>query len=129
MYWIAILLFVISVIPVINDISVPSNGTAGGTVELTCNATGYPLPVITWLKNNTVLMPGTTITTSSVVQQDETGLYQVIANLSINGLILNDTDVYSCVAKNQLASFQSDVSRELQLTVLCKSSKLYWYHY
>lgn len=106
--------------PVIIDVLVPANGTAGDIVVMTCNTTGYPSPSISWFRNDSLLTSSHKVTISSVTVLEESGLFSVSSNLQINGLVLNDTNVYSCISVNNLASRQIDHSDELSLTVLCK---------
>lgn len=97
------------------------NGTAGDRTTMTCVSTGFPAPFIYWMKN------GVNITSSDRVSMDmltetvlEDDTFVVTRNLTINGLVLGDTDVYSCTATNFLANFTTDESVELPIEVLCK---------
>ena len=97
-----------------------ANGTAGDGTTMTCVSTGFPAPFIYWMKN------GVNITASDRVSIDATEMaldddtFIVTSNLMINGLVLSDTDVYSCATTNVLAEFTMDQSEELPITVLCE---------
>ena len=56
---------------------------------------------------------------SNAIEEGD-GVYHVNSSLLITGLVINDTNVYSCVATNTLASLQTVTSDQLQLNVLCK---------
>ena len=74
------------------------------TVNFTCEASGFPLPVINWLKNNS------TVTNGTLVQND-----------SISTLVLrleNKEELpgkYRCIAKNSLGQ---TTSKEAALVIL-----------
>ena len=118
-----IFLYLFLVIPVIEEILVPANVTAGDSTILTCISTGYPAPAISWLINDTLVVlddnNGKMNIISNTIEEGD-GVYHVNSSLLITGLVINDTNVYSCVATNTLASLQTVTSDQLQLNVLCK---------
>ena len=97
------------------------NGTAGDTTTMTCISTGFPAPFIYWMKNGTNITDSdrVSIGVTEEVLNDDT--FAVTSDLTISGLVLSDTDMYSCVATNFLAKFVIDESEKLLFTVLCKS--------
>lgn len=69
----------------------------GMDLTLTCNATGYPTPNLSWLKDGTTLqtMQGTTVT---IITVNNT----VYSTLSITSLMDDHNGVYTCLASNVL---------------------------
>ena len=63
-------------VPVIEFLSPNQTGVKGSTIVLHCNARGYPLPSITWIKqgNDSVLSTNNTLTLSQSTIEDA-GLY------------------------------------------------------
>ena len=108
------------------DITVPENGTAGGSVTMTCNSTGVPAPSITWLKDNVQVSEsmGENVI-SSITSELSSGIMSVTSSLQLLGLVLNDTGSYSCRADNDLARPQTEFSEEQNLTVLCKHNYVF----
>ena len=108
--------------PRFEDITVPVNGTAGNSIILTCNSTGVPEPSITWLKDGS---PLTSTPDESVILTESlelsSGIQSVTSTLQLLGLVLNDTSNYSCKADNDLARPQTELSEELELSILCKT--------
>ena len=90
-----------------------------------CNTTAYPVPIISWLRDSTLLASDNKTTISSNAVLEESELFFVSSYLLIRGLVLNDTTNYSCVSENDLVSQQIVHSEELQLDVLCKISIYY----
>ena len=85
----------------------------GGSVSLSCIVHGYPIPVITWLKDNQELMPeGSSIqvTTSTNTSTMTATSFLVLANLNYFS-----SGVYSCSAENFIVVVSS-----ANLTVNCE---------
>ena len=107
-------------------ISVPNNGTAGGSVVFSCTASGFPAPSVSWTKNGVPFSessrPGTTINLSQLVLPEPEVVSDRTSTLQINNLVLSDAADYSCVAENILARSQQEESTEETFAVLCKLS-------
>jgi hypothetical protein len=109
----------VQVAPVIKAITVPANGTAGDDVLMTCVATGFPAPAIRWLINGTSAETVTSkVRVSSETLENEEEQFDVTSRLTLSGLVLDDTNLYSCEAENLLASREIVVSNQSRLNVL-----------
>ena len=73
----------------------------------TCNATGYPAPVITWWKDSTRVLP------------TMDGRYHIFVpgELNISSVIKEDAGNYSCEV-SQLG-YKTEMSARAVFTVLC----------
>uniref|UniRef100_A0A8C3G713 receptor protein-tyrosine kinase n=1 Tax=Cyclopterus lumpus TaxID=8103 RepID=A0A8C3G713_CYCLU len=78
----------------------------GSQVSLECNATGNPIPTITWLEN------GNTISGASV---DETLTGEVI--LSVLKVAVNKPALYTCLASNRHSNGANTVKATARVTV------------
>ena len=95
-------LFVAIPIVIIPETKQAYNITEGGNI--TCTATGYPVPDIVWLNND-----------GSVV--DKNRLVSNVSSMSVSMVARrNDGGVYTCVANNFLGYDSSTVN----ITVHCK---------
>ena len=65
----------------------------------TCEATGYPIPNVTWHR-----VDGPSIDGVSVSENILTGDGSVIANLTITNASREDTGEYTCTANNRIGS-------------------------
>ena len=96
----------------------------GGTVEFSCNATGFPTPEIVWLRNGSVVEINGFFTnpnkTISVTTQTDANPFLVVSVLYIEQVDETDTGIYSCLATNNLTETLSTASAGAQLTVLSK---------
>ncbi|KAM6984691.1 muscle, skeletal receptor tyrosine-protein kinase [Aplochiton taeniatus] len=86
----------------------------GREVSLECNATGNPVPSITWLEN------GNTITGSSV---EETLVGEVV--LSVLKVTVNKPALYTCLASNQHSAGANTVKATARVTVTGTPCVLY----
>lgn len=102
-----------------------TNYTAGIS-ELSCLASGIPLPTISWLKDNVVLVTSERITintTASITQNER----NITSTLTIAGLLLSDTGMYQCTTSNTRANDASlfrDISKAAYVFVHCKLRKI-----
>uniref|UniRef100_A0A673A9T4 receptor protein-tyrosine kinase n=1 Tax=Sphaeramia orbicularis TaxID=375764 RepID=A0A673A9T4_9TELE len=78
----------------------------GSQISLECNATGNPIPTITWLEN------GNTISGASV---DETLVGEVI--LSVLKVTVNKPALYTCMASNRHSAGANTVKATARVTV------------
>ncbi|KAG5834845.1 hypothetical protein ANANG_G00265910 [Anguilla anguilla] len=82
----------------------------GTEVKLECNATGNPIPTITWLEN------GNTISGASI---EETLVGQVI--LSVLRVVANKPALYTCLATNHHSGGANTVKATAKVTVSGRS--------
>ena len=100
--------FLFTAIPII-AIQEEYTVTEGGSI--TCEATGYPVPVIVWLNNDGSKVNDSSLVTGSAVA---TGIGNLLS-MSVSVIVRrSDEGVYTCVASNPLGSDNSSV------TVKCK---------
>ena len=96
----------------------------GGSVEFSCNATGFPPPDILWLKDGVKVMITENFLNPSMVTamtiQLSTNPELVVSVLRIEQVDLINAGIYSCLATNNLTNILSDSSLEATLTVQCK---------
>ncbi|KAM9793457.1 muscle, skeletal receptor tyrosine-protein kinase isoform X1 [Syngnathus typhle] len=78
----------------------------GSQISLECNATGNPIPTITWLEN------GNTISGASV---DETLVGEVV--LSVLRVTVNKPALYTCLASNRHSAGANTVKATARVTV------------
>ena len=113
-HYILIITFIITAIP---NITIPENEQSYTLTEnsnITCTATGYPVPDIVWLNNydGSVVNASRLITvTDSVTTADIGNLSSVSVSLLVTR---NDAGVYTCVANNSVGN------DTITITVQCK---------
>ena len=89
----------ITVATVIVTFPQTQNVTAGSSFNLTCNATGYPIPSIEWKLNGTsYIIRDSSVTTITLTE----GLRSNTSNITIINAMTNDTGVYECVVTNRV---------------------------
>ena len=94
-----------------------------GSVILSCQASGIPLPLINWFKDGVMVEGGDdriNITTVSSVTQNERNITSYI---SINPLLVDDTGYYYCSTSNGAATGSAvftDRTESAFLFVQCK---------
>ena len=92
---------------------------AASGIMVTCQATGYPSPNITWLKNNQTL-PDSHVTVSNDHVTQSSGQVVATSTLTITRAQLSDAGVYVCQASNHLVVLSRVWSTPSHLTVLCE---------
>ena len=100
--------------PYITDQSFDTISIFGNTAFLQCQASGLPVPNITWLKDDAILN-NPDITVVSNVTDFTRSSKLVFTNLSFA-----DTGAYICQASNYLVSMTLADSLSIQLTVNCE---------
>ena len=81
--------------------------------NLTCCATGVPLPTIAWIKDISTV-------NSSLSQQQMSDASTICSSLLLEGVGLSDAASYHCNASNDLAEVITVSSDVAELTVLRK---------
>ena len=99
--------------PVIVMAPVPINVTSvEDDIVLSCSATGFPTPSITWQHN------GSLVTEMGHVEINETmSFYQRNSTLIVRTAMTNDTGNYSCTATSSL-TFYHPVTSEVVLVLV-----------
>ena len=82
-------------------------------ITLTCSATGFPAPSITWQHN------GTTIVAMGRVENNtiSSSYYQVTSTLTVRMAMTNDTGNYSCTATSSIGTY-SPVNSQVVLVLV-----------
>ncbi|XP_077175698.1 titin isoform X6 [Paroedura picta] len=70
----------------------------GDSVVLECLISGEPLPIVTWLQNDRVLIP-----TERICSEERDGIY----TLSIVKVSISDAGAYKCVAENKAGTVET----------------------
>ncbi len=108
-----------------NDAGILLNVTAGIEVTLTCSASGFPAPIITWFKNNETLLNSSlvSLTMYSIPESMiSTSLITTTSELVLSDPRINDTGEYYCQSTNDLVQLLSSSKSDLlQIQVYCKS--------
>ena len=94
----------------------PLNNTIvreGNTITITCEAIGYPGPVV-WSRTNGTLSDRISV---SNVSNEYGNVTRVSVNLTITNASREDTGVYTCSANNSVGSDETNIT----ITVQCKS--------
>ena len=81
----------------------------GSTVNITCEAGGFPSPDISWVQINTDMIVMQVSSTSLLelipVSYENAGVYRCVATAEIGGVTFNATDETILFGKRQLVSF------------------------
>ena len=81
--------------------------------NITCTATGYPVPDIVWSKNDRSVVDKNRIQTDSAMATGVGNLYNVSVSMTVGR---NDAGAYTCVATNSIGND----TRTINVTVNCK---------
>ena len=106
--------------PPVSIVSPPSSilKHGGQSVSLLCVFGGYPIPSITWFKDNELL---TDLTTETAIN---TTTMIVSSELILVNLTYNDTGVYYCQADNNLVMMLTSTSSTTNITINCKCTEV-----
>ncbi|RDD45646.1 Deleted in malignant brain tumors 1 protein [Trichoplax sp. H2] len=88
----------------------------GQTVEMKCQITSYPMPSITWTKDNIALNIGDHYDSPQVLGNSV--YYQLTSILVINGLTLNDIGNYQCKVHDKMFNRMLE-SRAISIEIDC----------
>lgn len=99
--------FIFPVLPLIKEVPDHTHTTGkGGTVSLTCLASGNPLPTISWFKDGTLFQTDINkrlYLRETVVSGFENGLSQAVESiLTITLATEEDSGLYMCVALSEV---------------------------
>ena len=92
------------------------NVTTLEDIILTCTASGYPAPSISWTHN------GTTVNESITEQNGER---MVMSTLTVTGALINDSGEYECFATSPIDSFE--IVNSGPVTVLVQGKYFFFY--
>ena len=96
---------------------------SGSSLTLTCNATGSPLPTVSWLKDGSTLQT-TQETTVTIITVNNNTIHSV---LSITPLADEHEGVYTCVASNVLPNGTLNHTSSFTLDVIGSKSLKFLY--
>ena len=112
-HYILIITFIITAIPIITMPETEQSYTLTENGNITCTATGYPVPDIVWLDNDGSVVDTSRLITDSGMTTDIDNLSSVSVSMIVTR---SDAGVYTCFANN---SFGND-SSIINITVQCK---------
>ena len=73
----------------------------GSSVNLTCEADGFPLPTISWDRNTTdITVSGDSELILSTVTFGQEGVYRCLVNVTINGVDYEDSDLTTVIGED-----------------------------
>ena len=81
--------------------------------NITCTATGYPVPDIVWLNNDESVVDENRLINDSVMATVTDNLFSVSVSMIVTR---NDTGVYTCVANNSVGNDTNTIT----IIVPCK---------
>ena len=96
-----------------------SSDIANSNATITCNATGFPAPNVTILKDGSLLA----LNGQDLIVSSTSGSLHRSISVELTNLNFLDSGVYSCNATNYLASFQRVMSQPSPYTVQCKHTQ------
>ena len=88
------------------------------TITITCEAFGYPPPIIVWSRPNGILSSRVLVNDSVTVLTKNGNVTRVSVNLTITNASREDTGVYTCSANNSIGSDNKNVSITVQCELL-----------
>ena len=88
----------------------------GNTTTITCEASGYPPPIVVWNRIDGNLSDRVSVSDSVSVPTGNGNVTRVSVNLTITNAYREDTGVYTCSANNSIGSD----SRSINVTIQCK---------
>ena len=89
-------------------------------ITINCSATGYPPPLLQWIRNGTRPYYERFTITNIPCSSDCLVDARVTSSLMITNASMSDIDMYTCTAMNILGG----VNQSLQLQVLCKCNSI-----
>ena len=107
---------ILTVAPRIEVPPMAMNVTTTEDIILTCTASGYPIPSISWTHNDTAVNESISI---SITEQDRV----TMSTLTVIGAVVNDSGQYECFATSPIGNFT--VERSGPVTVLVQGKHLF----
>ena len=86
---------------------------------ITCEALGYPPPIIVWSRLDGILSDRVSLSDSVSVPTGYGNVTRVSVNLTITNASREDTGEYMCSANNSIGSEENNVSITVQCKFLC----------
>ena len=87
----------------------------GNTTTVTCEAIGYPSPVV-WSRTNGTLSDRVSISSNIIIPNEYGDVRRVSVNLTVTNASREDTGVYMCSANNSVGSD----TKNINIIVQCK---------
>ena len=120
-----LLLVLLLLLIVYPNITIPVEGqefifSEGSDGSITCTATGYPPPVVTWRYSNGSIVSNMRLVSGSEVMSS-TGVGNVTsvsAEFMITRAMREDTGIFLCLASNILSFNNTDIT--VTITIQCK---------
>ena len=76
------------IVPLVDEIQAFN----GSSVNVSCEADGFPLPTVTWVNRANVVVANTTLLKFSPVLVGDEGIYRCVATIVVNGSNVDATD-------------------------------------
>jgi hypothetical protein len=92
--------------------------TSGSNISLSCHATGFPIPSITWNKDKINILP------SSVINTIDSLARAVVSELSYQSINVEQAGLHSCVAVNDVGQSKSYYIIEVPAEVTTPSQSI-----
>ena len=102
---------------------------AGGSVSLTCSASGIPSPAFVWFKDGQQMFEGGRVTILSTTLTDTPNKVVVQSTLSFMNLMLSDDANYFCEASNPGAYGTTFVARSDTARLIVEREHDYFYSF
>ena len=112
---------ILTVAPHIDVPPMDMNVTTTEDIILTCTASGYPVPSISWNHNGTTVSESISI---NITEQDEDRM--TLSTLTVTGADFNDSGQYECFATSPIGSFQTVENGPVTVLVQGKHLFLCW---
>ena len=110
-------LYNILVVPEITQGPIDAARRIGESVMFTCNATGVPLPNITWRSdsNDTITPQSDEVTDDGMVRQSQ---------IMLSNLQLGDFEIYTCTATNEFDSDSEMALLQCEMIIVSEQDSL-----
>ena len=83
----------------------------GSTFTVTCEAMGYPPPLIVWTRTNGILSDRVSLSNNITSLTKDGFVSSIRVNLTISNASREDTGEYQCFANNSIGSVYSNYVR------------------
>ncbi len=77
----------------------------GSTINVTCEADGFPPPTVNWVNMTNMVVSNTTLLDFSPVLVGDEGIYRCVATLKVNGSSIDATDETNLIGMFQFLIF------------------------